>query len=240
MFYLNSCITKCNLEYLLPIQMDPTFIRFNCHPVSRVECLLQVPSLDLFFSTKKSDVNDSMLADISQTPRSSDCESCPISVFSDKFVLSIFSVLYGKFICIVYFIFFLNQGRHFTVISSQICLRKMKYKFTCVPLQPTQVDLAQDKLPPLPQLMVLVAVGTAELVIPVGFQTPQPLQLQQTILAPVQVLEDLASQAVCLIFPCTFFIPMVQVYSAGWQVMETLVTRHSLVLVRHHSYYSSE
>ncbi|GFS00725.1 fragile site-associated protein, partial [Elysia marginata] len=58
------------VDVVVHIKVDPTFIRFNCHPVSRVECLLQVPSLDLFFSTKKSDINDAMLADNSQSPRS--------------------------------------------------------------------------------------------------------------------------------------------------------------------------
>ncbi|GFO25616.1 fragile site-associated protein, partial [Plakobranchus ocellatus] len=60
------------VDVVVHIKVDPSFIRFNCHPVSRVECLLQVPSLDLFFSTKKSDINDSMLADIAQYPRSSE------------------------------------------------------------------------------------------------------------------------------------------------------------------------
>ncbi|XP_059164299.1 bridge-like lipid transfer protein family member 1 [Physella acuta] len=58
------------VDVVVHIKVDPSFIRFNCHPVSRVECLLQVPSLDLFFSTKKTDVNESMLNDSSQSPKS--------------------------------------------------------------------------------------------------------------------------------------------------------------------------
>ena len=38
------------------VKVQPSTIRFNCQPISRVECLLQVPSLELVFSTKKTDV----------------------------------------------------------------------------------------------------------------------------------------------------------------------------------------
>ncbi|KAH9519850.1 hypothetical protein Btru_071066, partial [Bulinus truncatus] len=57
------------VDVVVHIKVDPSFIRFNCHPVSRVECLLQVPSLDLFFSTKKTDMNESLLPDNGQTPK---------------------------------------------------------------------------------------------------------------------------------------------------------------------------
>ncbi|XP_055893241.1 bridge-like lipid transfer protein family member 1 isoform X2 [Biomphalaria glabrata] len=59
------------VDVVVHIKVDPSFIRFNCHPVSRVECLLQVPSLDLFFSTKKTDLNEGMQPDSAQTPKSS-------------------------------------------------------------------------------------------------------------------------------------------------------------------------
>ncbi|XP_021348394.1 uncharacterized protein KIAA1109-like [Mizuhopecten yessoensis] len=43
------------VDVIVFIRVDPSIIRFNCLPVSRVECLLQVPSLELVFSSKGSD-----------------------------------------------------------------------------------------------------------------------------------------------------------------------------------------
>jgi len=40
------------VDVIVFFRVDPSFIRFNCLPVSRVECLLQVPSLELVFSSK--------------------------------------------------------------------------------------------------------------------------------------------------------------------------------------------
>ena len=37
------------------IKIEPSIVRFNCLPVSKVECLLQVPSLELVFSSKGSE-----------------------------------------------------------------------------------------------------------------------------------------------------------------------------------------
>ena len=44
------------VDVVVFIRVEPSIIRFNCAPVSRVECLLQVPSLDVAFSTRGSDV----------------------------------------------------------------------------------------------------------------------------------------------------------------------------------------
>ncbi|XP_076446239.1 bridge-like lipid transfer protein family member 1 isoform X6 [Babylonia areolata] len=44
------------VDVVVSIKVQPSTIRFNCQPISRVECLLQVPSLELVFSTKKTDV----------------------------------------------------------------------------------------------------------------------------------------------------------------------------------------
>ena len=57
------------VDVAVHIKVEPSFIRFNCQPVSRVECLLQVPYLDLYFSTKKADINESMMADNGTTPK---------------------------------------------------------------------------------------------------------------------------------------------------------------------------
>ena len=44
------------VDVVVLIKVESSVIRFNCVPISRVECLVQVPSLELVFSTKKSDV----------------------------------------------------------------------------------------------------------------------------------------------------------------------------------------
>ncbi|XP_035828649.1 transmembrane protein KIAA1109 homolog isoform X2 [Aplysia californica] len=72
------------VDVVVHIKVDPSFIRFNCHPVSRVECLLQVPSLDLFFSTKKSDINESMLADNMQSPKSGKAQNMKSSAANNS------------------------------------------------------------------------------------------------------------------------------------------------------------
>nr|KAG5688413.1 hypothetical protein BaRGS_001195 [Batillaria attramentaria] len=50
------------VDVVVNIKVEPSTIRFNCQPISRVECLLQVPSLELVFSTKKTDV-EGLLSD---------------------------------------------------------------------------------------------------------------------------------------------------------------------------------
>ncbi|XP_076117611.1 bridge-like lipid transfer protein family member 1 isoform X3 [Mytilus galloprovincialis] len=44
------------VDVVVFIRVEPSIIRFNCVPVSRVECLLQVPSLDVVFSTRGPDM----------------------------------------------------------------------------------------------------------------------------------------------------------------------------------------
>ncbi|XP_041357043.1 transmembrane protein KIAA1109-like isoform X2 [Gigantopelta aegis] len=44
------------VDVVVLIKVESSVVRFNCLPISRVECLVQVPSLELVFSTKKSDV----------------------------------------------------------------------------------------------------------------------------------------------------------------------------------------
>ncbi|KAA0194072.1 hypothetical protein HAZT_HAZT004793 [Hyalella azteca] len=41
------------VDVIVYFHMHPCTIRFSCQPVSRVECLLQLPSLDLVFSSKR-------------------------------------------------------------------------------------------------------------------------------------------------------------------------------------------
>ena len=42
------------VEIIFYIQVETIALRFTCLPMSRVQCLLHLPSLDLVFSTKKS------------------------------------------------------------------------------------------------------------------------------------------------------------------------------------------
>ncbi len=56
------------VDVVVYIRVQPSLIRFSCVPVSRVECLLRLPSLDLVFSTKRSDVESSLSQSDMSTP----------------------------------------------------------------------------------------------------------------------------------------------------------------------------
>ena len=43
------------VDWVVYVRVQPSLVRFTCLPVSRVECLLRLPSFDVTFSTKKSD-----------------------------------------------------------------------------------------------------------------------------------------------------------------------------------------
>ena len=47
------------VDVVVYVRIQPSLIRFTCLPVSRVECLLRLPSVDVVFSTKKADVEAS-------------------------------------------------------------------------------------------------------------------------------------------------------------------------------------
>jgi hypothetical protein len=51
------------VDVVVYIRVQPSCIRANCLPVSKVECLLRLPSLDLVFSTKRADVEANMISD---------------------------------------------------------------------------------------------------------------------------------------------------------------------------------
>ena len=51
------------VDVVVYIRVQPSMLRLSCLPLSRVECLLRLPSLDLVFSTKRSDVEGNMLKD---------------------------------------------------------------------------------------------------------------------------------------------------------------------------------
>ncbi|KAK3100226.1 hypothetical protein FSP39_016558 [Pinctada imbricata] len=48
--------TSFPVDVVVFIRVEPSVIRFNCLPTSRVECLLKVPALEFVFSTKSSDI----------------------------------------------------------------------------------------------------------------------------------------------------------------------------------------
>lgn len=43
------------VDVIVYFHMKPSAFRFSCLPVSRVECMLQLPSLDIVFSSKRAD-----------------------------------------------------------------------------------------------------------------------------------------------------------------------------------------
>lgn len=49
------------VDVIVYFHMQPCTIRFSCQPVSRVECLLQLPSLNLVFSSKRA--NDDIITE---------------------------------------------------------------------------------------------------------------------------------------------------------------------------------
>ena len=52
MYYTKSV---CLISSLYSLPMQSSTFRFSCLPVSRVECMLRLPSLDLVFSSKRAD-----------------------------------------------------------------------------------------------------------------------------------------------------------------------------------------
>ena len=58
------------VDVVVYIKVKPSLIRFSCVPVSRVECLLRLPSLDLVFSTKRADIETNAIQDTGATPAS--------------------------------------------------------------------------------------------------------------------------------------------------------------------------
>uniref|UniRef100_A0A1B6DJ95 Bridge-like lipid transfer protein family member 1 C-terminal domain-containing protein n=2 Tax=Clastoptera arizonana TaxID=38151 RepID=A0A1B6DJ95_9HEMI len=48
------------VDVIVYFHMQPSTFRFSCLPVSRVECMLQLPSLDIVFSSKRAEPNDSL------------------------------------------------------------------------------------------------------------------------------------------------------------------------------------
>ena len=58
----NYAYTSFPVDVVVYVRIQPSLVRFTCLPVSRVECLLRLPSVDVVFSTKKADVEASALA----------------------------------------------------------------------------------------------------------------------------------------------------------------------------------
>jgi len=62
----NYAYASFPVDVVVYIRIQPSFIRFTCLPVSRVECLLRLPSVDVVFSSTKADL-DSSATDMSTT-----------------------------------------------------------------------------------------------------------------------------------------------------------------------------
>ncbi|XP_053209685.1 bridge-like lipid transfer protein family member 1 [Panonychus citri] len=54
------------VDVIVYLHMQPSVLRFSCLPVSRVECLLQLPSVDLVFSSKR--LQDELDINLPQQP----------------------------------------------------------------------------------------------------------------------------------------------------------------------------
>jgi len=55
----NYAYASFPVDVVVYIRIQPSFIRFTCLPVSRVECLLRLPSVDVVFSSTKADLDSS-------------------------------------------------------------------------------------------------------------------------------------------------------------------------------------
>lgn len=52
--------TSFPVDVVVFIRVEPSIIRFNCLPTSRVECLLKLPALETVFSTKSTDIESGL------------------------------------------------------------------------------------------------------------------------------------------------------------------------------------
>jgi len=52
----NYAYTSFPVDVIVYFHMQPSSFRFSCLPVSRVECMLKLPSLDIVFSSKRAEV----------------------------------------------------------------------------------------------------------------------------------------------------------------------------------------
>ena len=46
------------VDIIVYLQVESSIVRFTCLPISKVECLIRLPSLSLVFSTKRSIADD--------------------------------------------------------------------------------------------------------------------------------------------------------------------------------------
>lgn len=51
--------TSFPVDVIVFFHMQPSTFRFSCLPASRVECMLQLPSLDIVFSSKRAETDKS-------------------------------------------------------------------------------------------------------------------------------------------------------------------------------------
>lgn len=77
----NYAYASFPVDVVVYIRIQPSLIRFTCLPVSRVECLLRFPSVDVVFSSTKADLDSSASDTSVMTGKSSGiylsfCSSC--------------------------------------------------------------------------------------------------------------------------------------------------------------------
>jgi hypothetical protein len=59
----NYAYSSFPVDVIVFLNMQPSTFRFSCLPVSRVECMLQLPSLDIVFSSKRAEGENSEFGD---------------------------------------------------------------------------------------------------------------------------------------------------------------------------------
>lgn len=76
--------------------MQPSTFRFSCLPVSRVECMLQLPSLDIVFSSKRAEDELSEFGDGTPNPAATAVGGLSVTGCLSDFSVYIFHPYGGK------------------------------------------------------------------------------------------------------------------------------------------------
>lgn len=94
------------VDVIVFFHFQPTIIRLGCLPVSRVECLLHLPSIDLVMSSKRSDFDFDMNMDTLSTPQSFQNLSTKAYKSFTKSVITIESFLKIQYLILIVLFFF--------------------------------------------------------------------------------------------------------------------------------------
>ena len=62
------------IDIVVYLHIQPSVIRLTCLPVSRVQCLIKIPAVDVVFSTKRADADDDVISVEDVRCKSERCE----------------------------------------------------------------------------------------------------------------------------------------------------------------------